>query len=81
MYRGFKAETGLDIIVEKYLACHETPTHTKVRWYECFTHNDNPVAGEDLVEVKFVPKSDVLKYCDKSAVEIWPKEIIDYFNF
>jgi ADP-ribose pyrophosphatase YjhB (NUDIX family) len=80
LIRGMKAETGLDIKVGKYLCSSITPTSkTKARWYECFANTDNVTAGEDLEELKWIRKGNVLLECDKEAVLIFPKKIIHYF--
>ena len=80
LIREMKEEAGIEIIVERYLASHKTPTHTEVRWYECFALSYNIVPSDDLVEVKWVPKKQCKNYCDKEATDLWPKEILDYLN-
>ena len=80
LIRGMKAETGLDIRVGKYIASHITPTSkSEVRWYECFTDTDKATPGEDLSELRWVSKLDVLQECHH-RVDLWPQKVIEYFN-
>lgn len=80
LIRGMKQETGLDIIVGRYIGSHITPTSkSEARWYECFAKNDNVIPGSDLEELKWVTKEGVLSMCSDKAISLWSKEIIDYF--
>jgi ADP-ribose pyrophosphatase YjhB (NUDIX family) len=80
LIRGAKEETGLDIIVGRYVSSHLTPTSKKdARWYECFAKTDNAVPGSDLEELKWVPKEYVLFACSVKATSLWTKEVMDYF--
>ena len=80
LVRGIREEAGIEVVVRKFLASHKTPTHTEVRWYECFALSYNIRPSTDLVEVKWVPKKECINYCDKEAVAVWPQEILKYLN-
>jgi len=77
--RGIKEEAGIEIQVERYLGCHLTSRHTKVRWYECIPKTNDIKAGSDLSEVKWIAREEVLNMCADEAVSLWPKEIKEYF--
>lgn len=81
LIRGMKAETGLTIKVGRYLGSPITPTsRLEARWYECFANTDKVTPGEDLVEIKWVRKKEVLSICHKKAIALFPQEVIDYFS-
>jgi NADH pyrophosphatase NudC (nudix superfamily) len=81
LIRGAKEEANLEIVVGKYVCSSiAPPSHTKARWYECFSDTEKITPGSDLEEVKWVSKKEVIKYCKGKAVEFWPKEIINYFG-
>lgn len=80
LVRGMKEEAGIDIQVVKYLASHQTPSHTVVNWYECIPKTIDITAGSDLSELKWVPKKEVINMCADEAISFWPKEVRDYFN-
>ena len=79
--RGFIEETNLEIKVGNYICSSITPTSkTEIRWYECFSETDSVKPGSDLEELKWVPKKNVIKECDKKAIGLWPQEVRDYLN-
>lgn len=81
LVRGLKEEAGIDIKVGRYLGKSISPTSKrKVNWYECFSKTDNLIPGSDLEEVKLVLKEEVLSYCSKRAIDLWPKEVVNYFK-
>lgn len=80
LIRGIKEETGLDIVVGKYLASHITPTSkAEVKWFECFAKSKDAIPSSDLEKLRWVEKKEVPIICELSS-HIWPKEIDDYFN-
>lgn len=82
--RGMKDKAGIDIKVVEYLAKHQTPKHTEVRWYECqlLDANDRTKikAGSDLESVMWIPRVTVPNYCGKKATSMWPAKLKDYFS-
>jgi len=79
--RGFMQEANLEIKVGKYICSSLTPTSKKeIKWYECFSETDKVIPGSDLEYVEWVLKKDVVYYCDKKAVSLWPQEIKNYFS-
>jgi len=81
LIRGMKDETGLIIKVGTYLASHQTPSSKKeARWYECFSDTDDAVPGDDLKDLEWVSKKDVLDFCGDKAVALWPQKVLNYFN-
>jgi 8-oxo-dGTP diphosphatase len=81
LIRGMREESGLEISVGRYLGKHTTPTSQKEAiWYECFATTDQVTIGSDLEDINWVPRAEVLEYCSPRAVELWPKEIQDYFR-
>ena len=81
LIRGIKEEANILIRVEDYIGSSRTPTKKIANWYECYYISGNLKAGSDLDEVKWVPKRQALTHCDKEAVSLWPKRLIDYFNY
>lgn len=78
--REIKEEAGIDVAVTKHLCTFTTPKGTLVEWYECQTSTLDVHAGSDLIDVKWVPKNEVVENCFESAISLWPKEIMDYFK-
>ena len=79
LVREMQEETGLSVKVIKFIDSHSR-NGILVKWYLCkpFTFDLNP--GDDLEEVKFVPKKDVSKLCDQVAVSLWPPKVVEYFK-
>ncbi|MFA5856492.1 MAG: NUDIX domain-containing protein [Candidatus Pacearchaeota archaeon] len=81
LIRGIKEEAGLVIIVGRYLGSNINPINQKeVKWYECFSTTDKVIAGSDLEDVKWIPRNKVIEYCSYRVIELFPKEIQDYFR-
>ena len=84
LMRGIYEEAGineLNLIIGRYISSHISPTMKReARWYECFSSTDRIVAGSDLEDVIWVDKKEVINKCSEKSVELWPKEIKDYFN-
>ena len=79
--RGMKEEAGIEILSARFLASHITPKGTTVNWYECIPLTIDIRPGSDVGEVKWVPKRDVVKFCDSESISLWPEKIREYFNF
>ncbi|MEK6914087.1 MAG: NUDIX domain-containing protein [Nanoarchaeota archaeon] len=80
LIRGIKEEAGLEIVVGEYLGSHITNTGKEAKWYECFAESDKLIVGSDLEDAKFIPRNEVLIYCDRKAKDLWPEKIKDYFK-
>ncbi len=81
LIREIKEETGIEIKINKFLDEKIIfGTNTRVRWYLCSPISHNLKAGSDLIEVKFVPKSKVIRVCDPKAISLWPPKVMTYFN-
>lgn len=81
LVREFQEEAGIEINVEKFLDEGYSPTSRfLIRWYLCSANDEDIKAGSDLAEVRWVPKDEVLKICDKVAIDRWPKRVKDYFR-
>ncbi len=50
------------------------------RWYVCIPLTHNLVPGDDLDEVKYIPKKEALRTVYHKAVALWPREVVDYFS-
>ena len=79
LIRGIREEAGIEIKVSKYLASHQTPKHTLVKWYECeaLTYEIHP--GSDLERVEWISRSEVPRYCGEGC-RLWHEEIKEYFG-
>jgi len=81
LIRGVREEAGIEIKVGRYIGLSITPTsRSEARWYECSYVSGELRAGDDLEEIKHIPKNEVLNSCSEEAVSLWPKEIKDYFD-
>ncbi len=78
--RGMKEEAGIEIQAARFLALHITPKGTTVNWYECIPLTVDIRPGSDVSEVKWVPKRDVVKFCDSESISLWPEKIREYFD-
>lgn len=79
--REIKEETNLDIVVIEKLTSHiVTETDTEIHWFICEATTFDLIAMDDLTEVKFIPKSEVLSKCDLRAINLWPDEVIKYLG-
>ena len=81
LVRGMREQTGVEIKVGRYIGSHITPSSKKeARWYECFSDTEKVIPGSDLERLKWVSKKDALDFCGTRAINLWPKEIIKYFQ-
>lgn len=81
LVREMREESGIDIKVDRFLDERVTPdAQVRARWYLCSPLTHDLRAGDDLVEVKYVLKSDILKVCDQKAISLWPSRVIEYFR-
>jgi len=81
LVREFMEETGLSVtIVEKLTRHVVVENNVELHWYVCETQTLDYYAGDDLTEVKFVPKSEVIKHCDKRAIRLWPDKVIEFLS-
>lgn len=79
--REMQEEAGIGVKVNKFLGEKIiSKRKTKVKWYLCSTLANDLKVGGDLIEAKFVPKSEVVKICDPEAIASWPSKVIEYFN-
>ena len=79
--REIKEEAGIYIKVNRFLdEIIVAEASARARWYLCspLTHDLRP--GGDLVEVKYVPESEILKIWDKEEISSWPPLVIEYFR-
>jgi len=81
LIREMKEEANINIRVEKFIDERFVPeANIKVKWYLCFPLTRNIKPGDDLAEVKFVPKGEILRICDPKAVFLWPPKVTEYFK-
>jgi 8-oxo-dGTP pyrophosphatase MutT (NUDIX family) len=81
LVREIKEETNLSIgnirclassvLVQKYLSLH---------WYACSQIGGILNAQSDLVDAKYVPKSDLRKHCSERTMSVWPIEVRKYLG-
>jgi len=81
LLREFKEETNLNImVIKKICDCKIKENDVVVSWYFCTTNSCEAIPGDDLDQVEFIDKNEVINRCDKRAVALWPKEVADYFS-
>ncbi|MFH1938326.1 MAG: hypothetical protein ABIJ60_02215 [Patescibacteria group bacterium] len=67
--------------IDKFLDEKIVPdVNIKARWYLCSPKTHSPKAKSDLVNVKYISKSDVLKICHPKAISLWPSKVVEYFK-
>jgi len=79
--REMHEETGLEIKIDRFLAERSFPEKNRnARWYLCHPTTTDVKAGDDLSEARFIPKSEVITFCDPRANSLMPKEIAEYLR-
>jgi len=74
-------EAGITVKVDKFLDERFVEnSDTIIKWYLCHPNTHELRAGDDLAEVKYVPRSDVPRVCDPAAVSRWPPKVVEYFG-
>ncbi|KKW02688.1 MAG: hypothetical protein UY36_C0004G0004 [Parcubacteria group bacterium GW2011_GWA1_49_11] len=78
--RGIYEEASVLVTGIVYVASSRTPKDTSLKWYRCKALSRQIVPGDDVVDGKWVDRKNVPYVCDKVSVELWPKEIREYFR-
>ena len=79
LIREFKEETNLEIsVIHKIVEKPIPENNVVVHWYLCKSESANVVPGDDLSDLKFVNRKNVVKECDIRATRFWPKEVMEY---
>jgi 8-oxo-dGTP diphosphatase len=82
LIREMFEEAKIEINVKRYICSSLIPSSQKeLGWYECFHVRGNIEPGSDLQAVKWIPKSNVLEEVSQKAIERWPEEIKNYFEY
>ena len=81
LIREMREETGLEVKVERLVdeSIHE-PSKRLVKWYFC-----RPLAGtlnpkDDLVDARFVSKSQALSMYSKIGISLMPEKVLEYLR-
>ena len=81
LIRGMKEEANLELIVGSYIGTSTSQTSKmRVNWYQCYSRTDKISYSSDLEDAKWIDKKEILNFISKEVVDLWPKEIIDYFK-
>lgn len=81
LYREIQEETGLlTKPVEKLADCVTDDKRATLHFYRCSVVGGTLQAGDDLVDVRYIPKNAVIEFCDKRATSRWPKEVMQYLE-
>jgi len=79
--REMQEETGLKVKIVKFIdKFYNSHTDTTIKWYLCEPVTFDMKPGDDLQDVKFVPRKNVLDVCDEAAVSKWPPLVTAYFK-
>lgn len=78
--RGILEEAAIFVTGIRFLIDSVTPKETLLHWYECDAESRNIIPGDDVVEARFVPKSEVSIVCSSFSIQMWPKKIRKYFD-
>lgn len=81
LIREIKEEAGIEIKPKRLLAKKLIPeARLETRWYLCSAKTDDLKPGGDLSKVKFIPKAQVVVFCDSKAISLWPSRVVEYFE-
>lgn len=81
LIRCARKETGLKIQVGKYLGSYKIPpSKMETRWYECFASTDEAVPRNNIDDILWVPRNQVISTCGPRTSRFWPDEIKDYLK-
>ena len=79
--REFMEETGIEIkvirLVDEVL---DATKNTSLRWYLCQALTRSLRPGDDLADVRFVPRKEVPECCSKKATALWPPKVKEHFK-
>lgn len=79
--REMEEEAGIHVRVERLLGQRVDPRGNSIsRYFLCSPLAHDVTPGSDLVEVKYVPKDDVLGVCDVRDSSLWPPEVREYLS-
>jgi len=74
--RKLESMSGLRYIVQRI----DEEANCGVLWYQCVPLTHELSAGDDLVEVKYVPISELEICCSDLAVSLWPDSVREWFD-
>jgi 8-oxo-dGTP diphosphatase len=83
LVREMLEETSLCVHVGKRLGQMRVPASGRViALYACSMKDlsQKPIAGSDLVEVRWVPKHHVATWCLPRSQEYWPRKVLSYLD-
>lgn len=80
LIREIQEEAGIEIEVKSFLDNSITPTGKRAHWYLCSSSSSDINPGDDLIDVKFIPKANVRETCDEKSISLWPPKVVEYFN-
>lgn len=79
--REFKEETNLDVEIIKKLTTYVlTDVNYEIAWFVLKPLSFLPIPNDDLTDLQFILKKDVVSTCDKRAVQTWPVEVVSYLE-
>jgi len=79
--REMMEEAGIEVEPLEVLGIGESrETDHFVIWFRCRAKSGNIVAGDDLKEVRWIEKKEVLETCHDIAKSLWPKGVREYFQ-
>lgn len=77
---GYEETTLIIHPTNNYLGRIITPKQTILRFHEFTTRNGNPQAGSDLIDLKWVMRTDIYKHLQEQLYESWPQQLHEYFR-
>lgn len=79
--REIREETGLEVeLLEKLAESSTQDRRACLHYYRCRIVGGTLRAGDDLVDVRYIPKNAVTAFCDKRATSHWPQEVLRYLG-
>lgn len=79
--REMREDTGLEVKVMSFVdekVDHEAKR--RVSWYMCTELSGDLRASDDLVDVKFVPRKEVLSQVSQVGISLMPPKVLEYFR-
>ncbi len=82
--REIKEETNIEIEIKEKLGYNfqtsKTGRTVRIIYFKCTTKTHNVIAFDDMQELRWVDKQDVLNKLDKQFIKMLPKKVISFFE-
>lgn len=73
--REIAEEAGLSDLTIGWMIAESVTDHGAIRWFRCFTKDFEPIAGDDLVEARFVTMTTAERMVSPAVYSGWPDDV------